>query len=181
MKTVAIRPATKNDIPEILKIDKEASLEYFVPFFSQYYSHYNFGRNATEFLLSEVKKDKERFTEYITPESPHSLWIAQDIEKNEIIGLITFVQIDTSIVELELLLLKKECRGRGIGKRLVLEPLKELDKINTCFLYCFKENKPTLKFYESLGFVNTGPGPSNRNFTNNVPYSETHYKLELQQ
>ena len=179
MEMVTIEKAIEKDLPEILKIDKEVSLEYFVPFFAQHYSDYNFGKNPKGFLLPEIELDKKRFKEYINTESPHSLWVARNTHTNQILSLVIFIKTDATTIELELLMLTKASRGLGIGKRLVLEPLETFNSMKTCFLYCCKKNVAALKFYEKIGFTNTGPGPTDKLFANESKLSDTHYKLEL--
>jgi len=91
------------------------------------------GRN---FLL--VAKNRNRLVGFACASVPHDY----PLDVSEFVGLIDDVYV------------LPEFRGRGIGKRLVVESLKKMkDKgVNTVRLTVLTENKTAIKLYEQLGF-----------------------------
>jgi ribosomal protein S18 acetylase RimI-like enzyme len=74
------------------------------------------------------------------------------IEKTQRVGLITTMRYGRQLAWIGNVVVKREFRGRHIGRRLVDRALDYLSekKVKHIALYCFKEN---VQFYEKLGFV----------------------------
>ena len=91
------------------------------------------GRN---FLL--IARNRNRLVGFASASVPHDY----PLEVSEFVGVIDDVYV------------LPKFRGRGIGKRLVVESLKKMkDKsVNAVRLIVLKENKTAIKLYEKLGF-----------------------------
>jgi GNAT superfamily N-acetyltransferase len=103
--------------------------------------------------------DYERQTQrYISSFDEYKDLVLVAVRDDEVLGYSCFQYRDKSgkyDSELVSLYVKKEEVGRGIGSNLLIETAKELlehGKSNM-IIWCFKENKNAINFYEGLGGV----------------------------
>ncbi len=83
-------------------------------------------------------------------------------------------------MQLDLLLVHKSYRNKGAGKKLVKTSLTCFEDVTSCVVYPLRfGNTQTLKFYESLGFVNYGVGPIEKINAYGVSFSEMQYYYRL--
>ncbi len=75
-------------------------------------------------------------------------------------------------IEIDLLIIDKEYRRLGLGKKLIYAALETYKECKTCTVYCFSHNEKALAFYESQGFVVMGPGPKDRINNYGISYAE---------
>ena len=159
--SIIIRPAQIDELTEILKFDWHVSIEFFKPLFMQYYADLPFGKNAGHYLRVDVDHDEDIFINSIKEVESSRLYIAYDQADSRIAGLILFHQEESS-VEIDLLLVAKEYRRMGIGKKLVQAACSYYQDSQFCSVYAFKRNQEALKFYTALGFDIQGPGPEDK-------------------
>ncbi len=123
-----LRKATNKDLNGCVKISH-------IPEFS--FLHKISDKKAKEYLSSYIKKG--------------ILIVAE--EKKEIIGFISGEFMLGNVLWIDAITIKKEMRGRGLGKKLFNEFRKQCKKkkIKSVYLMAPKFNKNTVKFYESIG------------------------------
>lgn len=103
-------------------------------------------------LNYEIQTNKyiESFNDY-----KNMVLVAEDVETHKIIGYSCFSVEENEYADSELisLYIDKNYARRGIGTSLLRETVKELKKYNkkTMLLWCIKENKNAINFYEKLG------------------------------
>ncbi|MFZ2484456.1 MAG: GNAT family N-acetyltransferase [Minisyncoccia bacterium] len=131
---VSIRRAVVSDIEQIHKLGNSAQ-EFTVGVWEGFWSKDN--------LLNWSKSEED-------------LMLVAVNENNEVIGFSLYaVHIPTGKVTWENLFVSKECRQQGIGKKLVLEGLKELEKMgyNYVALQNHNDNQDDFASYlEQFGF-----------------------------
>lgn len=83
--------------------------------------------------------------------------VAEDVNDHKIIGYSCFSTDSNEYADAELisLYIDKKYARRGVGTSLLRETIKELKKYNkkTMMLWCIKENKNAIKFYEKMGGI----------------------------
>jgi ribosomal protein S18 acetylase RimI-like enzyme len=74
---------------------------------------------------------------------------------NEVVGYLAGEVLNGGVIYLNCLVVKKEFRGRSIGKKLLIEFKKRAKEMNLRVILFFapKANKRTIKFYEKCGFL----------------------------
>jgi GNAT superfamily N-acetyltransferase len=169
---IIIRPAILTDIPSAVDLDWCISMEYFKPLYSNYYSHTPIGKDPDYYLKMDCANDKQEFIDCINLVGRERLYVAFDEKTKKVVGLIVFLKKDQNILEIDLLLIDKKYRRRGLGKKLTNAALEEYKECKTCIVYCFSHNKEALAFYESQGFVIIGPGPEDRINNYGISYAE---------
>ena len=79
---------------------------------------------------------------------------------NQVVGFCRYVDnntfsptIEEADCELTVIYVKPNLKGLGIGSKLFEYVLNEFFKLNKnlMVLWCFKDNEPTIKFYEKMG------------------------------
>lgn len=77
-------------------------------------------------------------------------------ENNEYIGIVVFYANDKKDKKgyISLIGLKSDCRGKGLGKALLDDVIKEMKKCGMCkvFLEVDNDNKNAIDFYSEYGF-----------------------------
>lgn len=176
---IIIRPAQIEELKEAFDLDARVTFEFFKPLLLKSYSHLIDPKNIDDLLNSDLVTEEKLLSEAIkTPENKR-LHIAYDTNKKCIAGLLLFHK-EKELAELDLLLVDKDYRNRGIGKRLVYSVLDVFNDITTITVHPLKiDNNATLKFYESLGFKNLGSGPSDKINTFGVRYSDMYFMYKL--
>ena len=100
----------------------------------------------------QTNKYIDSFDEY-----KNMVLVAEDVENHNIIGYACFSTDKNEYADAELisLYIDKKYARRGVGSSLLRETIKELKKYNkkTMMLWCIKENKNAIKFYEKLGGI----------------------------
>ena len=180
---IDIRPATADELPSILELDKRVTYEFFKPLFIDIYNKLGIKNDIDHDLNEELKTDEQTFSLIIKMQSTERLHVAWDKAQNIPCGLLVFHKETNNEIILDLLLVDKNYRNQGIGKRLVHSAYKAFDGIKTITVYPVQfNNGNTLKFYESLGFKNLGVGPSDKINIYGIPYSDMYYyfKLDIQ-
>lgn len=158
---IVIRPALQSDLNSIIEVDIHVSYEHFKPIFAKYYSHLWIGKYPDKFLEKDIKSDIENFEKCITdPSNDQKLLIAYDNLKQLCVGFIIFHR-DDDVLIIDLILIEKEYRNLGIGKKLMRQALTTFENIHICNLHLLKFGQcAAQKFYESLGFANIGEPPA---------------------
>ncbi len=170
-----IQPATAEDLQEIVALDYNVTFEFFKPLYLRSYSHL-IDPNKVDYLLNiELVRDEQLFRKIVGHEVNDRLHIAYDNNKKKIAGILSFHQEEHNL-ELDLLLVDKEYRKMGIGRKLVLSVKDVCDGIKSIIVTPLKiDNAPTLKFYESLGFKNLGTIQSDQKNIYGVAYSDMYF------
>ena len=105
-------------------------------------------------LNYEIQTNKyiDSFDEY-----KNMVLVAEDVNDHKIIGYACFSTDANEYADAELisLYIDKNYSRRGVGTSLLRETIKELKKYNkkTMMLWCIKENKNAIKFYEKMGGI----------------------------
>ena len=105
-------------------------------------------------LNYEIQTNKyiDSFDEY-----KNMVLVAEDVNDHKIIGYSCFSTDANEYADAELisLYIDKNYSRRGVGTSLLRETIKELKKYNkkTMMLWCIKENKNAIKFYEKMGGI----------------------------
>ena len=105
-------------------------------------------------LNYEIQTNKyiDSFDEY-----KNMVLVAEDVNDHKIIGYSCFSTDANEYADAELisLYIDKKYVRRGVGTSLLRETIKELKKYNkkTMMLWCIKENKNAIKFYEKMGGI----------------------------
>lgn len=105
-------------------------------------------------LNYEIQTNKyiDSFDEY-----KNTVLVAEDVNTKKIIGYSCFSTEENEFADAELisLYIDKKYARRGVGSSLLRETIKELKKYNkkTMMLWCIKENKNAIKFYEKMGGI----------------------------
>lgn len=87
---------------------------------------------------------------------------------------------EDNILQLDLLLVGKEYKRHGIGTKLIKIALECFADATFCIVYPLRfGNNETLKFYESLGFINCGFGPENKLNSYGVSYDKMHFFYKM--
>jgi ribosomal protein S18 acetylase RimI-like enzyme len=142
-ESIAVAEATKKDLLPVLEIllDSYLGEEYF-------------SREVAEPILKEAAKKKE-------------LFVAKD-EGGEVLGFYSLSMNGTFNVfaYLNLIAVKKDLRGGGIGTKLLEDAEKRIAQdqdyplFKKSFLLLGKKNRKAMGFYEKNGYVRVGTIPS---------------------
>ena len=115
-------------------------------------------------LLNEFRKTHfsyEQFTELLEKQKQVSIYVLEDIENKQIIGTGTilfeqkFIHNISLYSHIEDIIIKKEYRGYGYGKKLI-EHLIKVCKQNNCYKILLDCESKLEYFYEKCGFENKG-------------------------
>lgn len=181
VSAINIRPAISTDIDLSLDLDLRVSIEYFKPMFINKYSHTVLGANPDYYIALDIVNDKKLFIDCVNMAGTNRLYIAFDEVLQIVVGLIVFHQEDSTAIEIDLLLIDKKYRSKGIGKKLVNTALTHFKDIDKCGVYVFSHNEQALAFYKSLGFVYIGPGSENKQTIYGISYAQlfVYYNLDI--
>lgn len=181
MPNITIRKAIHDDLKELFELDKDVSYEYFLPVYSLGYAHLPLGKNPQYYLDLELEEDKKWFVDCIEEKAPELLWVADDRANDTVAGLIIAGNISDITMEINLLLILKKYRRHGIGKCLVQHALASFPDVSWCVVYPLRfANDDTLKFYQSVGFVNQGIPDIDRLNIYGIPYKDMYYCFTYQ-
>lgn len=169
---IIYRAATNNDIASSLDLDYRVSMEFFKPFFKDNYAHLSLGKDPDHALSLDLENDKKLFPDCVNMVDKDRLFVAYDDEKKFVVGLIVFHKEAAYLLEIDLLLIDKEYRTKGIGKNLVQKALSYFKDIKACGVHVFNKNYQAINFYQKLGFINKGSGPENKNTVYGISYKE---------
>lgn len=178
---VDIRQPTAQELPAVLELDQRVTYEFFKPLYAALYQQLNVSRDVDKDLEAELVADAESFAKLINNNGAERLHIAWDVENNVPCGLLVFSQLDNHELLLDLLLVAKNYRGKGIGKKLVrsmFQVFKNTKAVNVYPIQC--NNESTLKFYESLGFKNLGAASENKINSHGIRHSDIYYYFRLE-
>jgi GNAT superfamily N-acetyltransferase len=152
-----IRPAASHELDAILALDRAVTFEFFKPLYLKSYRHLIDPNKVDYFLNVELDRDKQLFQDVINHQGDERLYVAWDPVQERIAGLVSFHREGDTVI-LDLLLVDKGYRNRGIGRALVTGAQEAFPDIKSIIVTPLAiDNEPTLRFYESLGFKNTGP------------------------
>jgi len=150
---IKIKPAKKDDIPALCKLNRSVEFEYFKPLYQKGYQHFSGTKNLDERLEKELKQNKQWFKQSIHNNNDTTIYVAQDKQKNRLTGMIAVYQNNKKTLEIVLLLVEENYRKLGIGRALINYAIKQFPHISTCIVYPLKyANQKTLQFYKSVGF-----------------------------
>lgn len=156
-----IRDVSNEDLEDIMKIDQEVSFEFFLPLYPRIFEGSWMGKNPEEALTNELMTDYENFKKAIDGHKDNNYLIAAfDRESNKPVGLLWFDKASEDEIEIKLLLVIMECRGKGVGEQLFIKAIDYLGTTKQCFAEVYRDyNERPKKFYTRMGFVNQGPTP----------------------
>lgn len=106
-----------------------------------------------------IQKQRERLA---NPERNIFVFVAKDLEK--VIGACA-VEVASDYNQLNMLYVLPEYQGRKIGWSLWEEGRKVFNTLNPTFVHVADHNKQAIRFYERLGFRDTGERIENPKFT----------------
>lgn len=174
-QNIYIRPAEQQDLVEIFELDEIITYEYFKPLYENGYKDTPLGKNPNFFIELELENDKKIFPNHIEDKNAKFL-LACDESNNKIVGFIIGHKDSAVEMEIDLLLILKEYRKKGIGRKLVKTLLVSFPEIKTCFVHPFKNaNQATLTFYESLGFVKNEAYENDQIVFIGLPYTDLYF------
>ncbi len=177
---IVVRPAAMADVPEVLELDRHVTYEYFKPLYVKAYPHLPLGQDPDRFLEPELQQDEKTFYDCVKNPGNTRLHIAYDSNSKRIGGLIVFHKEHEDTIELDLLLVDKDYRKMGIGRKLVYNAVATFKYIKTCIVYPVRhKNDATLKFYQSLGFKNLGVCPLDKMNPYGIKYSDMYFYFRL--
>lgn len=159
MPDIIIRPGIQSDIAPALALDYEIMMEYFKPLFINYYGDMPLGKNPDYYLGLDFQYDTRMFADCVNLVGCERLYVAFDQELRKVAGFIAFHKDRDTTGEIDLLLINKEYRRMGIGKKLIAQAIASMKPITFCGVYVFSQNREALKFYYSYGFKDLGLGP----------------------
>ena len=137
---------------KFIKLDYKITFEFFKPLFIKLYSHLIESDKVDYFLNLELANDEKDFKETIKNKGNKRLYIAYDIDKKSIAGILLFHDKD-DFVELDLLLVDEDYRKKGVCRKLVFNAISFFENIKSAVVYPFIiDNGDTLKFYESIDY-----------------------------
>lgn len=177
---IDIRPPNLNELPSVLELDERVTYEFFKPLYTDMYNHLKLNRDVDKDLQEELADDKKTFPTLIKDQGSERLHIAWDAEQKKPCGLLVFSKQENSEVILDLLLVDKHYRGKGIGRALVYSVFQAFENIKTIIVYPVQlNNEGTLKFYKALGFKDLGVGPEDNINSHGIRYSDMYYYFRL--
>jgi len=183
---IQVRPAQPDDLTQILALDRRVTYEFFKPLYQNHYGQFEFGKNPDRFFEEELKEDARLYPGYIAgqagQESKRILtahYGRSCFDRTTLAGFILF-HIDHTTVHIDLLLVDKNFRRLGVGRKLVVSVLESFPTATSCVARLLKfGNEATVAFYESLGFVNKGLLPADEISFYGIPYAEYEWEYEL--
>jgi ribosomal protein S18 acetylase RimI-like enzyme len=176
---IEVRPAKMDDLDKMIALDYDVSMEFFKPMYEECYRDSIMGQQAEKLLNDEVKSDVDVFKSAIQSNGgQQKLVVAMDAA--QCCGLLLSEKISDVTAEIALLLVAKDYRKHGIGKKLIKETFAAFDDINRWEVYPFQRNNDAaLSFYERLGFKRVGKGPSDRKNIYGLPYDQLYFEYVL--
>lgn len=178
--SIDVRPAATGELSSILELDYRVTYEFFKPLFIDTYNKLGIKKNVDHDLEEELKSDAQTFSNSIQANGLERLHVSWDTVQSIACGLLVFHKEENNGIMLDLLLVDKNYRNQGIGKKLVISACKAFDDIKTVTVYPLQfNNENTLKFYKSLGFKNLGAGPSDKINSHGIRYSDMYYYFKL--
>lgn len=179
---IEIRFACDKDLPELLILDRVVSYEFFKPLWIAGYSHTVLGKNPDYYLEKDLQLDEVLFHQAVKADGQARLCIAHDTKSNRTVGLLLFHRENEKSLKLDLFMINKEYRGKGIGRKLLQIALTAFPNITTCDVYVLRfANENTQKFYQAMGFQCLGLAPQEVAELTGLSWSELafHYRLNI--
>jgi len=147
----SMRLASPEDIDAIMALDISISEEYFKPLLLQYPEFEGKEQDVIKLLADEVESDITWFASCIALEKQQCLYVADN--NTAIVGFVACHQQDDVIVVIDLLMIDKNCRGKGTGKQLIKSCIQTFPRASTCMLVVLDNNQLARTAYEKMGFV----------------------------
>lgn len=173
--SITIRNAVITDYHSIIALDHKITYEYFKPLYQEYFAHLELGKNPDPFLEKELAADEHDFKELLTGDNDRMLIALDD---GKIVGMMLFHE-ENKILDLDLLLIDKEYRKQGIGKKLVRALLDANSNASKCIVYCIRGNEPARQFYEKMGFINHGLPQTDKKNIYGISFADFYWEYEL--
>ncbi len=157
---IVLRLAQQADLTALLELDRQCSFEYWKPLFLAGYTHVPVGNQVDQMLEEELIADQKLFANAVSLSNNMRLLAAYNVEENKPVGLLLFDKADERSIQLDLLMVDKAYRRKGIGKQLIDRALAEFPAITICDVTPLRfANDQTIKFYEAYGFERIGFRP----------------------
>lgn len=119
----------------------------------------------SHFSAEKIKEGTNKLRKSIpTFDESQILFVAKD--KNDNVVGCCFAEKQKDINRIEAVYVLPELQGKGLSKRLYDEAYKYLDPVHKTYLEVFSLNSKAIKFYEKLGFVDTGKRVYDKRFVN---------------
>lgn len=179
-QNIIIRPVKKEDITNILALDRKITGEFFVPLLAKIYESLGIRPHTQQDLENELLIDEKSFLEYLDQPDTTKLYGAFTERDNTACGIIVFHTYNYNNVEIDLLMVDSDYRNQKIGKQLFQTILRAFPNTLHCTVSPFQHyNEKALRFYESLGFKRIGKGPLNEKNTHNISYHDLYFVYQL--
>lgn len=152
-KTVnlAVRLATKEDLPAVYAIDKAVNDEHFLPLMTQHYPDIYGKKTVEEGLENDLATDLNTFQRCVTPQENNRLHVAYDTETKCLTGFVLSSK-ENNVVNIDLLFVTKEYRRHGAGTQLFNAAVQAFKDVDECYFYALDKNKAVLDCIKKAGF-----------------------------
>jgi GNAT superfamily N-acetyltransferase len=158
---IAIKSATNNDLDALTTLTREVIFEYFKPIIIKGYPESPIAQNEPlldNFLNEYIALYTAEFKK--TLESPdiqeNNLLIATDPYNSNKVQALCLFKTNNQQIHIDWLIVAKEFRGKGIGKKLLDIAISTNDDAIQCELETLAyANEKTHAFYEKYGFTST--------------------------
>lgn len=173
---IKIESASYADLDAILDLDNKITLEYFLPLCKKIFPKL---KEPASYLEEELENDSKIFRHaLINPKSKMTIQVARSTTTNKIAGFMALKQVNTDLVEIELLLVDQKYRGQKVGLKLIKTIFDVFKDAKACQVFPFQKDT-TWKFYEKAGFKRVGVGPEDKLNFYGQKYSEVYYHYRL--
>lgn len=156
---IIIRPGVQSDIAPALALDRRVTMEYFKMLFTTCYTDLPIAYDPEYYLGLDLNFDKKLFADCVNLIDCERLYVAFDQELGKLAGFVAFHKESDSVGEIYLLMIDKEYRRMGLGKKLVEAAITSMKDMDFWGLYVHAYNQEARTFYTSLGFEYMGLGP----------------------
>lgn len=175
---VGVRPATVDDLPALLEVDREVTFEHFLPLMTQHYPELYSGKTPQEGLEEDLKKDAQNFERYITEKGDERLHVAYNTETNDVTGFVLSSTKDR-VLNIDLLFVTKAHRQQGTAKKLFTEVVQTSNDVDRCYFYALDKNETVLNCIQKLGIECTPVNPDQKIDSGQSASLYKHYWVEI--
>jgi ribosomal protein S18 acetylase RimI-like enzyme len=155
---IVIRPGIQSDIAPALELDRAVTMEYFRMLFTTYYTHLPIAHNPEYYLNLDLNYDRRLFADCVNRIGCERLYVAFDKAHRKLAGFVAFHREIEGIGEIYLLMIDKNYRRMGLGKKLLDAAIHSMADVDFWGLYVHAYNEQARTFYASLGFEYLGLG-----------------------
>lgn len=171
---IVFREANLSDLEELYKVDREVTYEYFLPLYKNQALFSD--KDPSFYFEQELERDKELFADCVNGNAKAKLFIAYNEVTKCILGFVLMSEeSDAATITIELLLILKEFRKKGIGRKLVYYGINSFPNAQQCWVYPLNFSSDAHFFYQSIGFVNRGIPSIDKTTIYGISYKDIYY------